>query len=138
MWNTYYTTNIEVLLVSATGQCFVAGAVQVHTWSISAVVLAFLLLTTIFRMSIIILTLTFTTCFYERVDEKQESTWRLQPVSDWLGQTAVKQFVTNSGVTILTAAVMHSQALKEIKLNLWLAVQKSGWVICAHCVYMAR
>ena len=89
-------------------------------------------------MSIIILTLTFTTCFCERVDEKQESTWRLQPVSDWLGQTPAKQFVTNSGVTILTAAVMHSQALKEIKLNLWLAVQKSGWVICAHCVYMAR
>ena len=37
--------------------------------------------------------------------------------SDWA--SAPKQFVTDSGVTILTAAVMHSQTLNESKLNPW-------------------
>ena len=35
--------------------------------------------------------------------------------SGWV--SAVKYFVTDPGVTILTAAVMHSQALNESKLN---------------------
>ena len=37
------------------------------------------------------------------------------------------------GVTISTSAVMHSQTLNESKLNLWVAVQKDGSVICALC-----
>ena len=36
--------------------------------------------------------------------------------SGWV--SAVKYFVTDPGVTILTAAVMHSQALNESKLGL--------------------
>ena len=37
-------------------------------------------------MLIFILNLSFTRCIYERIDEKQGSIWRLQPVSVWLGQ----------------------------------------------------
>ena len=47
--------------------------------------------------------------------------------------SAVKHFATDPGVTILIAAVMHSQALNESKLNPWIAAQKVGSVICAHC-----
>ena len=50
---------------------------------------------------------------------------------------AVKHFVTDLGVTILTAAVMHSEALNESKLNPWVAAQKYGSVICAHCEFTA-
>ena len=38
---------------------------------------------------------------------------------------------------ILTAAVMHSQALNESKLNTWVAAQKDGSVICEHSDCMA-
>ena len=51
--------------------------------------------------------------------------------SSWV--SAVKHFVTDPGATILTAAVMHSQTLNESKPNPWVAVQKDGYVICAHC-----
>ena len=54
--------------------------------------------------------------------------------SGWV--SAVKHFVTDPGVTILTAAVMHSQALNESKLNPWVAAQKDGFVT-AHCHCMA-
>ena len=49
----------------------------------------------------------------------------------------VKRFVTDPGVMILTAAVMHSQALNESKLNTWVAAQKDGPVICGPCDCMA-
>ena len=48
----------------------------------------------------------------------------------------VKHFVTDLGVTILTAAVMHSEALNESKLNPWVGAQKYGSVICVHCEFM--
>ena len=51
--------------------------------------------------------------------------------------SAVKHFVTDPGVTILTAAVMHSQGLNESKINTWVAAEKVGSVICAHCSCMA-
>ena len=41
--------------------------------------------------------------------------------SDWV--SAVKDFVTDPGVTTLSAAGMHLQALYESKLNTWVAVQ---------------
>ena len=44
--------------------------------------------------------------------------------SGWV--SVVKHFVTDP------AAVMHSQALNESKLNSWAAAQKDGSVICAH------
>ena len=50
---------------------------------------------------------------------------------------AVKRFVTDPGVMILTAAVMHLQALNESKLNTWVAAQKDGSFICEHCDCMA-
>ena len=50
---------------------------------------------------------------------------------------AVKYFATDPGVMILAAAIMHSQALNESKLNPWVATQKVGSVIWAHCNYMA-
>ena len=43
---------------------------QAHAEFVSDVALAFLLLTAIFRMLIIILNLTFNRCIYERIDEK--------------------------------------------------------------------
>ena len=49
--------------------------------------------------------------------------------------SAVKHFVT--GVTILTAAVMHSQGLNEGNIKTWAAAEKVGSVICAHCSCMA-
>ena len=51
--------------------------------------------------------------------------------SGWV--SAAKHFVTDPDVTILTAAVMHSRALNECKLNPWDAAQKDGSVMCAHC-----
>ena len=51
--------------------------------------------------------------------------------------SAVKHFGTDPGVTILTAAVMHSQGLNERKINTWAAAGKVGSVICAHCNCMA-
>ena len=41
--------------------------------------------------------------------------------SGWV--SAVKDFVTDPGVTTLSAAGMHLQALNESKLNTWVAVQ---------------
>ena len=55
--------------------------------------------------------------------------------SGWV--SAVKHFVTDPGIMILTPAVMHSQTLNESKLNLWVAVQEDVSVICAHCDCMA-
>ena len=55
--------------------------------------------------------------------------------SGWV--SAVKYFVTDPGITILTAPVMHSQALSESKPDPWVAAQKDVSVICAHCDYMA-
>ena len=55
--------------------------------------------------------------------------------SGWV--ISVKHFVTDTSVTILTAAFMHSQVLNESKLNPWVAAQKDGSVICAHCDCMA-
>ena len=40
------------------------------------------------------------------------------------GVSALKHFVTDSGVMILTAAVMHSQALHKSKFNPCVAAQK--------------
>ena len=37
-------------------------------------------------MLIFIINLTLIRCIYKRIDEKQESIWRLQPVSAWLDQ----------------------------------------------------
>ena len=55
--------------------------------------------------------------------------------------SAVKHFVTDPGVTILTDAVMHavmhSQGLNESKINTWASAEKIGSVICAHCNSMA-
>ena len=55
--------------------------------------------------------------------------------SGWV--SAVKHFVTDHGVTILTAAAMYSQAFNESKLNPLVAVQKDGSVICLNCESMA-
>ena len=44
--------------------------------------------------------------------------------SGWV--SAVKHFAAGSGVTILTAAVLHWQTLNESTLNPWATAQKDG------------
>jgi len=55
--------------------------------------------------------------------------------SGWVG--TVKYHVTDSGISLLTASVMHSQALNESHLNPWVAAKKDGSLVCAHCDCMA-
>ena len=74
-------------------------------------------------MLVIILNLTLIMCIYEKHESLVQSGWL----------SAVKHFVTDSGVTILTATAMYSQAYNKRKVNPWVAAQKNGSVICAHC-----
>ena len=58
-----------------------------------------------------------------------------QFVSGWLGVVKVMQ--TKENMYLLTATVPHSQALSDDPLQPWVALQKCGSVICAHCNCMA-
>ena len=59
-----------------------------------------------------------------------------QFVSGWVG--AVKIMQTEENIYLLTATVLHLQALSDDPLQPWVALQKYGSVICAHCNCMAR
>ena len=58
-----------------------------------------------------------------------------QFVSGWVGVFKLMQ--TEESTYLLTATVLHSQALSDDPLQLWVALQKCGSVICAHCNCMA-
>ena len=55
-----------------------------------------------------------------------------QFVSCWFGVVKVMQ--TEENIYLLTATVLHSQALSDDPLQLWVALQKFGSVMCAHCI----
>ena len=54
-----------------------------------------------------------------------------QFVSGWVG--VVKFMQTEENIYLLTATVLYSQALSDDPLQSWVALQKCGSVICAHC-----
>ena len=58
-----------------------------------------------------------------------------QFVSGWVGVFKLMQ--TEESIYLLIATVLHSQALSDDPLQLWVALQKCGSVICAHCNCMA-
>ena len=43
----------------------------------------------------------------------------------------------NSQVSVLIASVKHSQRLTTTPLRPWIAAEKNGKILCAHCTYMA-
>ena len=45
--------------------------------------------------------------------------------------------VPDGNKVILTAAVRHSQSLSATPLRPWIAAEKSGTILCAHCTCMA-
>ena len=55
-----------------------------------------------------------------------------QFVSGWFG--VVKVIQTEEIIYPLTATVLHSQALSEDPLQPWVALQKFGSLMCAHCI----
>ena len=88
-------------------------------------------------MLIFIPNLTLTKCIYERINEKEESIKGYNWVqSGWV--SAVKYFVTDPVVAILTAAVMHSERLNESKLNRWVDAQSFGSILCILTVWLGR
>ena len=54
-----------------------------------------------------------------------------QFVSGWV--RVIKVMQTEENIHLLTATVLHSQALSDDPLQPWVALQKCGSVICAHC-----
>ena len=57
-----------------------------------------------------------------------------QFISGWVG---VKVMQTKENIYLLTATVLHLQALSDNPLQPWVALQKCGSIICAHCNCMA-
>ena len=58
-----------------------------------------------------------------------------QFVPGWVGVVKVMQ--TEENIYLLTVTALHSQALTEEHLQPWVALQKCGTIISAHCNCMA-
>lgn len=57
-------------------------------------------------------------------------------VAGWVGDASAHS-VSDGNKVILTAAVRHSQSLSATPLRPWIAAEKSGTILCAHCTCMA-
>ena len=55
-------------------------------------------------------------------------------VSGWVGDVCVHE---SGNKAILTAKVRHSQSISEKPLQPWIAIEKSGRILCAHCTCKA-
>ena len=60
-------------------------------------------------------------------------------VQGWVGKVEVLQNVIHGDITVvvLKAAVKHSQSLSRPSLHPWIAAEKRGTILCAHCTCMA-
>ena len=91
----YYKVVIEFLLVSVIGtmfyECkfFFAGTQLICKGCCSSI---FIVNYDIWNVDFYS-NLTLTRCIYQRIDENQESIWRLQPVSVWLGKCCYKNIL---------------------------------------------
>ena len=56
-------------------------------------------------------------------------------IQDWVGKVEV---LVEYEVLILKATVRHSQSVSSPLLHLWIAAEKCGTVICAHCTLRGR
>ena len=56
-------------------------------------------------------------------------------ISRWVGDVCMHK--VSESKTILTGKVRHSQNLSEAPLQPWIAVEKCGSVLCAHCTCKA-
>lgn len=57
-----------------------------------------------------------------------------QFVSGWVGNIKIYK---SENISILTANVLHSQALNKEPLHPWIAASTDGSILCAHCDCMA-
>lgn len=58
-------------------------------------------------------------------------------VAGWVGNVSVHTVRGDDGKMILTARVRHSQSVTAPPLKPWVATEKNGTIICAHCTCMA-
>ena len=58
-------------------------------------------------------------------------------VAGWVGDLSVHTLTPDKSKVILTATVRHSQAVTGTSLKPWVAAEKGGTIISAHCTCMA-
>ncbi len=58
-------------------------------------------------------------------------------IAGWVGNMSVHPATPDNSKAILTATVRHSQAVTAKPLKPWVAAEKLGTIICAHCTCMA-
>ena len=58
-------------------------------------------------------------------------------VAGWVSNISVHSVCSDNSKVVLTAHVRHSQAISAKPLKPWVAVEKCGTIICAHCTCMA-
>lgn len=57
--------------------------------------------------------------------------------SGWVGEMKLTKAAKDGKKVFKTAKVRHSQTVSSLPLDSWVAVEKDGTVICAHCTCMA-
>ena len=55
----------------------------------------------------------------------------------WIEKVQVTAIPTRPGTVLVHARVRHSQSVAATPLKPWVAVEKSGFIVCAHCDCMA-
>ena len=58
-------------------------------------------------------------------------------VNGWVSNVSVVSLVSRPGTFLALAHVKHSQRISAAPLKPWIAVEKVGTVLCAHCTCMA-
>ena len=58
-------------------------------------------------------------------------------MNDWVSCVSVTSVASRPKTFLILADVKHSQRVSATPLKPWVAVEKTGVVLCAHCICMA-